>query len=208
MIVLYGRRNTRIKTYKDHQQACKNCNALNLEVRVYREYFHIFFIPITTIGANVVEMSCNSCGQPMRLESLRKHYENVTRTPFYLYSGVILLVGLILTITTLNLKSQNEKATFVEKPQVGDVYLIRKEDKNAATYYFLKIANINADTVTVFHNNLEYNSFVSQLNAEDYFVKEDKLLYLKSEIKQMLDKMEINSVSRNYSEDKGFNRIK
>ena len=101
-----------------------------------------------------------------------------------------------------------EKEKFVENPKVGDVYTMRKDENTLTTYYFLKIAGIHGDTVIVYHNNLEYCRFISKLNEDDCFVKDDEIFFLKSDLKQMLIKMEINAVDRNYGEYEGFNRIK
>ena len=208
MFVIYGRRTARIKKYTDSQQACNNCKAFGLDVKVYRDYYHLFFIPFFPVGDKIVKIHCNSCGQPMRLDTMRNHYESISRTPFYLYAGPILVAGLILILVNANLNTQKEKAKFVENPKVGDVYRIRKDTNNSTTYYFLRVVNIIGDTVSVYHNNLEYSGFISKLNADDYFVKDEELFFLKSDLKQMLDKMEINSVDRDYGEYEGFNRIK
>ena len=207
MFVIYGRRTARIKKYTDSQQACNNCKAFDLDVKVYRDYYHLFFIPFFPVGDKIVKIHCNSCGQPMRLDTMRNHYESISRTPFYLYAGPILVAGLILILVNANLNTQKEKAKFVENPKVGDVYRIRKDTNNSTTYYFLRVVNIIGDTVSVYHNNLEYSGFISKLNADDYFVKDEELFFLKSDLKQMLDKMEINSVDRDYGEYEGFNRI-
>jgi hypothetical protein len=208
MLVLYGTRTARIKKYTYNQQVCKSCGAFDLEVSVYRGYFHLFFIPVFPVGDKTVKIKCRNCGAPIRLDTLQRHYESISRTPIYLYAAPILFAGLTAIFVTINLNIQKEKAKFVEHPKIGDVYRIRKDENNATTYYFLRIANIKGDTVMVYHNNLEYHSFVMKLNAEDFFVKGEELYFLKSELKQMLDKMEINSVERDYDDNEGFNRIK
>ena len=208
MFVIYGRRSIRIKKYTDNRHYCKSCNSFDLNVKVYKEYFHIFFIPFFPIGDQKVKIYCNNCGEPFRVDEIQKHYESITRTPIYLYSGLILITGLILLLVNANIRTQKEKAKFVDNPMVGDVYQIRKDDKNATSYYFLRVSQINGDTVFAYHNNLVYSGFISQLNSDDFFVKEEQLVFTKKELKEMLDTAEINSVERNYGNDEGFNRIK
>ena len=208
MLLIYGRRTAIIKKCTDSQQACNSCKAFDLDVKVYRDYYHLFFLPFFPIGEKTVKIHCNNCKQPIRLDTMQKHYESISRTPFYLYTGPILFSGLILILIDANLNTQKEKVKFVENSKVGDVYRIRKDTNNSTTYYFLRVVNINADTVSVYHNNLEYNGFISKLNEDDYFVKNEELFFLKSDLKQMLKKMEINSVDRDYGEYEGFNRIK
>lgn len=64
---------------------------------------------------------------------------------------------------------------------------------------------INAEYLII---RLEYQKFTSVFYEEDYFVKNDELLMLKSGLKQMLEKGEIDAVNRSYGEYEGFNRIK
>jgi hypothetical protein len=144
----------------------------------------------------------------MRLEVIRKQYEKSSRTPFYLFAFPVLFAGLILLFVNANSNSQKEKAIFVANPKVGDVYTIRRDENNKTTYYFLRLVRIIGDTVVTYHNNLEYSRFISRLNDDDFFVQEEELFFLKSDLKQMLDKMEINSVERDYGDYEGFNRIR
>jgi len=208
MFVIYGRRITRIKKYTDNQNYCKSCNSFDLNVKVYKEYFHIFFIPLFPIGDKTVNINCNSCGEPYRVDAIEKDYERTTKTPIYLYSGLILIGSLILLIVNENIRTQNEKAKFVENPKVGDVYRIMKDENNSTSYYFLRVKQINGDTILAYHSNLVYNGFITKLNDDDFFVKEEELVFTKKELTEMLDKAEINSVERDYGSDEGFNRIK
>jgi hypothetical protein len=208
MFIIYGKKSARIKQYIDQHQNCKNCGAFDLEVKVYKEYYHLFFIPVFPIGIKTSKITCRNCGHTVRLDSVQKHYEDISRTPIYFYTVPILFAGLILVAVNSNLRNQKEKAAFVANPQVGDVYRIAKDENYSTTYYFLRLANINGDTVIAYHNNLEYHGFTSTLEDSDFFVKDEKVFFLKSELKQMLDKHEINAVERNYDDGDGFNRIK
>jgi zinc-ribbon family len=208
MLVIYGRRKARIKKFTDNQHNCRSCNSFDLNVKVYRDYYHFFFLPFLPIGSKTTKIHCNNCGEPFRVDSIQKQYESAARTPFYLYAGPILFAGLILFVIIANLNDQKEKEKFVANPKVGDVYRIRKDENNSTTYYFLRISQINGDSVFAYHSDLTYYGFITKLNDEDYFVKEDELAFTKKELKVMLDKDEINSVERNYGDNEGFNRIK
>ena len=208
MFVIHGRRTARIKKCTGDQHVCNHCGAFDLDVKVYRDYYHLFFLPLFPVGDKKAKIYCNNCGQGMRLESVQKHYERISRAPFYLYAGPLLFAGLILFIIYADNNTQKEKVNFVEYPKVGDVYMIRKDENNSTAYYFLRVKNINGDTVRVYHSNFEYSGLISKLDADDYFVKDEELFFLKSELRQMLDKMEINSVERDYGDYEGFNRIK
>ncbi|MGN6437602.1 MAG: zinc-ribbon domain-containing protein [Agriterribacter sp.] len=208
MFLIYGKRKARINKYTNNSNYCKACNAFDLNVNVYKEYFHVFFIPIFPIGDKTARIYCNSCGEPYRIESVQREYEESTKIPIYLYSGTIIIAGLIAFLLFVNTRTQKEKAMFVENPKVGDVYLIRKDETGPTSYYFLRVKEIRKDTVRVYHNNLVYKSFVTNLNDEDFFDVREELSFTKKELKQMLDKDEITSVERDYGRSEGFNRLK
>lgn len=208
MYIIFGRRKARIRKYTHNLNYCKICNSFDLNVKVYKEYFHVFFIPLFPAGDKTVKIFCNNCGEPYRVEATQKEYEKSTRNPFYLYTGLFLIGTLIFLLVNANIRTQKEKATFIENPKVGDVYLIRKDDKNSSSYYFLRVAEINGDTVLAYHNNLIYNGFVTKLNDDDFFDKGELLIFTRKELKGMLDLGEINSVERNYGTENGFNRVR
>lgn len=208
MFILKGVRTARIKTYKDHDHQCSECKYFDLTVKVYKEYFHFFFLPISATGSKTVKIVCNTCGQLFRSDKLNKQYESKTNTPFYLYSGVILVSCFILACITISIFSQNENSRFVANPKVGDVYLINKEQGQSTSYYYLRIAGMSGDSVIMYHSNLEYLNYSSEFNGEDYFVSGEKVIYTRDLLKEMLQKGVINSVKRDYDAESGFNRLK
>lgn len=149
MLVILGTRTARIKKYKDQGQPCKSCNAFDLEVSVYRDCFHIFFIPVYPTEPKSAFIRCNQCGRSRGTESLAKQYAAGTRTPFYLFSGIIISVSLLLLIAGMSLSYQKEKARYVDQPRAGDVYLIRKDEDRKKTYFFLLLHTVKSDTVLV-----------------------------------------------------------
>ena len=174
------------------------------EILVYRPYVHFCFIPVFPIGARQIAVHCRNCGDETRLESLVKKYDQRTKTPFYLYSAVILAASVAIFWFYWNRNMQKNKIEFVSKPAVGDVYTIKKEDNNGTTYSFLKVTGFSGDSVVVFHSNLEYGGFVSSLADDDYFVKDDTVKFAKEEIREMLNRDEIYSVDRGYGEGYWF----
>jgi zinc-ribbon family len=208
MFLIYGRRTARIKSYTDNQQSCKSCKSFDLDVKVYRDFYHLFFIPFFPAGDKTVKIYCKSCGEPLRSDSIQKQYQDSTKTPFYLYAGVILIAGLILLLVNANLATQKEKKRYVDDPMVGDVYRIRKDENNSTSYYFLRVSQVNGDTVFAYHSNLVYGGFITKLDDEDFFVRAEELIFTRKELKEMLDKDEINSVERDYGGSEGFNRIR
>jgi hypothetical protein len=208
MFLIYGRHNARIKKYTANDQSCKSCRTFDIEVKVYREFYHLFYIPFCPVGDKTVNARCKNCGEPFRSDSFLTYYKEKSKTPFYYFSLPILFSGLVILLTILNSKTQDEKLSFVMNPKVGDVYTIRHDENNKTTYYFLRLKSIKGDTLVMYHNALEYNGYTSSFNNVDYFEKDEEFLLTKTELKKMLAIMEINAVDRDYSDYQGFDRIK
>lgn len=204
MFIIYGRKQATIKKYTHSQDSCKSCKSFDLSIKAYKQYFHIYYIPFFPYGAKTIEIRCKSCGEPNRDVSLQNHYEQNTKTPFYLFSGLILIAALIGVLMIRVEYKQKEKVKFVAAPQVGDVYTIHQD----TVYYFLRLSHIKGDTVFAYPSYLAYNGYVPKMQNDDYFSKDDELFYTKQELKEMLEKAEIHKVHRDYSDDEGFNRMK
>ena len=203
MIFIYGRRKVRIKKYDDYHIKCDNCNSYEQRFSVYQEYFHIFFIPIFPLGVKTVQSVCLKCNDTFNGEK-KNHYLSITKTPIYLYTGIILFVGLITTLVIANINTQKQKAEYVANPKINDVYLIREDVNKSTIYYFLKIKNIDVDTVELLHNYLQYNRFISSMNDSDYFVNNEIYKVSKSDLKNFLENGLINAVKRDYDKSSRF----
>src|SRR5580692_11401756 len=208
MIVIVGRRVARIGNYLDTDHICYPCKAFEREVQVYRSYAHFCLIPVFPIGGKWLEIRCRNCGDETRTEAIVKKYEARAKTPFYFYSGIILFACLTAFWFYWHSNTQRHTKEFVESPAVGDVYTISEEKNDGPNYSFLRVAAIRGDSVLTLHSNLQYGGFVSNLADDDYFVKDDTVVYKRKELREMLEKDEIYSVKRDHGDGGGFNRIK
>ncbi len=208
MLFIFGKRTARIGIYNDKDHICYPCKAYDREIRVYRSYLHICFIPVFPIGVKQFEMRCGNCGDETRMESVIAQYDKRTPTPVYLYSALFLFAGITFFWFYWNKNMEKNKKEFVGKPAAGDVYTIRKEKNDETAFYFLRIVAVQGDSVKVLHNNLDYGGFVSSLAENDFFVKEDTMVYKKKELSGMLERGDIYSVDRSYGNGTGFNRLK
>lgn len=206
MIFIYGRKTSKIKTATDHIGVCSSCNSIGLEFEIYRDYFHLFWIPLFPLGRNKFGVRCPKCGQSDNLNPRVEHFKSITGTPVYLFSGSFLIAVLIGSMVIANLNKQKEKALFVGDPKVGDVYMMRENVNDTTFYYFLRVARIQNDSVIVYPNIFRYFGFVSKLNEKDHFITEE-FFYTKKELRDLLDNHGITSVERGYGDYEGFNRI-
>jgi hypothetical protein len=208
MFILYGRRTVCIKSDIDNHKVCNSCQSMGVDVSVYREYFHLFFLPVAPSGPKDVKINCSQCREPKWYKDAAEVYEKATRTPIYFYSGLIIVAGLIILLVIGNIDTKNYKASYVANPKVGDVYTITKEENDTTYYYFLRVSQINGDSIWAYHNNLEYIGYVSQFNNFDYFLSSEEIGFSKKGLQQMLDKGSICAVYRTYNSAKGFDRVK
>lgn len=123
------------------------------DILVYRSYFHFCFIPVFPIGAKQIEMRCRNCGDETKLENVVKEYEDRAKTPFYLYSALIIFVCITGLWFYWNSNTKKRKTQYVEKPEMGDIYTVTKEESGGTAYYFLKLVEINRDSVKALRNN-------------------------------------------------------
>lgn len=206
--MIKGKNTVTIKRYKDYQHKCPSCGMYDLQVSVYKPYFHIFFIPIAPTDVKSSKIVCDHCGHPIRIDSLQKHYESITRIPFYLYSGVIVTVGFIISMFCVSAWASYKCSTYSKQPNVGDVFELKSEYKRTYdTYYFLKVNSIKGDTVTFIRNHLLYVNSVLQLDAEDFFDATDTVAISRKTFIEMYQKDDIKMAKRNYDSTTGFYKI-
>lgn len=187
----------RIKKYHDYGIICENCGRNHQIFYVYQQYFHILFIPFFPLFMRTIRCQCAYCNDTLNLKK-KEEYLSKAKKPFYLYSGIIIVVGFIASVIVVNTNIQKQKREFVRNPVVGDVYGIVRREKDTITSYYLKVTGLESDTVNLLHGALQYNGYVSSMMDTDYFVKGDVLKVSKSDLQSYLDSGIINSVDRNY----------
>lgn len=203
-MIIFGRRTIRIKKYDDFNIKCENCGKYHQRFYTYQQYFHIMFIPFFPIGIKSVRCSCVECNDAFNQQK-KNDYLSMTKTPIYMFSGGLLVIGIIVLATLGNIKNQNQTREFAYNPMIGDVYRIRYNENSNTSYYFLKIKDINSDTINILHSALQYTGYISTMNDSDFFVKNDEWRFLKSDLINYLDSGYISSIVRNYSESSRFN---
>lgn len=169
---------------------------MDMGIAVHKSYFHVFYIPFFPTGPKSSKCWCRNCGSLIRIDSLQTEFEKKTKSPFYLYTGLILIGLLVLFMVNENFTNQKEKQQFVQDPKVGDIYLIQEETDKKTSYYFLKLSSLRNDTVTAFHGSYRYDRFVTRAQAEDLFDESEELVFTKKELAEMLKRDEIVSVER------------
>ncbi|WPV69025.1 zinc-ribbon domain-containing protein [Chitinophaga sp. LS1] len=162
-IFFYGKRRARIKTaISSYEHTCEYCKSNDMRVKVYQTYIHIFWIPFFPVGSKDAEIKCAKCNSPKWNDFIMKKYEASTRTPFYLYTWMLLIplfIGLIAYICEQNAQHTRE---YFAKPQVGDLYEMKNPGNGRIVYFNMKITAIKNDSIrfrleeAAFADNVEY----------------------------------------------------
>ncbi|MBX3239042.1 MAG: zinc-ribbon domain-containing protein [Chitinophagaceae bacterium] len=103
MFLIHGKRNVIIKTYSNNLEYCKECRAFDLHIMIYQEYYHFFFIPFFPVGAKTAHILCNNCAARAGSSQMRMEYEKQTRSPIWMYTGAVLILGIPLFAIISNL---------------------------------------------------------------------------------------------------------
>jgi hypothetical protein len=118
---------------------------------------------------------------------LEDEYEKRTKSPIYLYSGLILITALVLFIVISNRRYQQLKSERIENPQTGDAYLIREKRAGRKYYHYTSAFRVTNDSVFTHPGNLEYLGFVRKMDKRDYFDTTIVRPYAKQQLQQMLE---------------------
>lgn len=201
-MIVYGTKGTQIAK-ELLVDKCPNCGTQNsVELYIFQKYAHVFWIPFFPIGKTAVSQ-CGHCKQALKLKEmppvLQDDYQRMkqqSKTPVWTFSGLALVVLLIVigVVTSRNNDARNAK--LIAAPQTGDVYEV-KTPENQYTLY--KVASVTGDSVFVRMHQYETNgsSGLTELkNRGDAAYSEEVTAFLKSELKEMLDKGGIVDVDR------------
>lgn len=189
-IYLLGHKKFAVKTYHHHEEPCSKCGHADMKIKVYHGYFHILFIPCWPTNNRTSTLQCHHCGRRTRFDSIQYHYEKKTPKPFYLYTGLVLLVCGLLYLSVRTPADQPESpsanAKAIRTPQEGDMYAISKDIEGRTLFYFTRIVMVKGDSLYLQHSNRIYDSRNAKPNQEDHFVEGDELIMPRATLLQRI----------------------
>lgn len=212
-MIIYGWNTKNIKQAEIDFYECPSCKEKKSVLAVFASYVHIFWIPFFPYKKST-ELHCTNCQYVSTEDSLGgndlmaiKQLKSAVSIPKYLFSGVILLVVFAGYITFGIMKDNEEKQSFLENPQVGDVYLIKDaEELSEYNHYFLKVGNVLEDSLWLSVSSYSYNGIVDALDSEDGFYDVMYAVH-KDAIKDYDESGMMKKVIRDYSSETGFDRV-
>jgi hypothetical protein len=99
MLLIYGVSERLLNFYEAEQKHCPNCDEAGITFRVVQTYFHVFGLPTYPLQ-KYTGLSCSHCNYSNNnvASDMSVILEKESRAPFYLYSGVIIFVLILLAI--------------------------------------------------------------------------------------------------------------
>ena len=162
-MVFYGTRSKNIHNGQLRNVKCPNCeNETSMTYSIFGKYAHVYWIPFFPIG-KVGVAECNTCKRTYEIkelpENIKTKYERETeksgvKTPVWFFSGLFIIAGLVVFGYFMSKQTTANELTYLEQPQVGDVY-----EFNTDTGYYstMKLESIKGDSLFFFVNEMETN---------------------------------------------------
>lgn len=177
--------------------ACVNCRSFDLKVKIYKECFHFYYLPLIPLKTSLTSVHCKNCGRIVFSKQIEEELGKTIKTPIWFYSGII-LIGL-LAVMVLSIISFGSKKTedYFLHPKKGDVYHVSltKFDKNY--FFFYKLIEIKVDTFVVYPTNGIYRNAMDNRDRTDYFDINKKTFWLTSERDLLFESGAIIDIQRN-----------
>ena len=212
-MIVYGWNSRNLKQAPLQNYQCPNCQQSESHIVILAKYVHIFWIPVFPYKKSAI-VFCTQCKHEthdenaimLGSESAVKKLKATVPLPFYLFSGLALILLAIGYFTYAGTKDDKREQSYVEDPRKGDVYLIKNsEEPTTYNHYLLKVRDVVGDSLWVSSSTYNYNGIISQLDPEDGFYD---IMYPihKRVIEDFRKSSELKKVMRDYPASSGFNR--
>jgi len=201
-MIIYGTGKKKISS-ETAMEKCPNCgNQFCVDVIIYQKWFHLFWVPIFPNG-KVGVSQCSKCNQVLmanqmspNIKMTHDHLLKQAKAPIWTYSGIALIVGLMVFFTISDFMNDAKNKKFVLAPQKGDVFEVKTKD-NSYTLY--KVVKVEDDSIFVWLSEYETNkaSGLADLKRKgDGAYSLVIFSFSKNELKEMYDNGELLDIDR------------
>lgn len=212
-MIIYGWNSKSLKQAPLENFECPSCKEKNSVLLITAHYVHVFWIPLFPYK-KAADIVCPSCQFVLREKEVGEDKKQLVRqlkkavpTPKYLFVGLLAIVLGVSYLVGNSIIEDSQAQTYVENPQVGDVYLIKDpQEPSEYNHYLLKVNDVTEDSLWVSFSSYSYNGIVSSLDPKDGFY--DIMIPMhKNDIITLKNTDELKKVFRDYSESSGFDRV-
>lgn len=179
MFIQFDTQRKILKKITDKACTCSKCRKRAIEFTIWRKYFQLYWIPFMPLGKMEIEAWCIYCNQKFPENIRFKQHLASVKTPWYLYLGLIVtalfFVGMIMKRTD----AKNNIETYINAPEIGDVYLVRNPIGQDTIYQFFRLADIDStgDSISCYYSKKNiYSKKPSTLAVDDYFIADEKII--------------------------------
>ncbi|WP_212004547.1 hypothetical protein [Chitinophaga sp. HK235] len=95
MLIVFGFRNMPIKSERVNHINCPTCGSQNLFGTAHRRYFHVYWIPVFSVGPTDIELKCESCHEDLYSEEVHVKWDQF-KYYWYTFIGLYLIGALLL----------------------------------------------------------------------------------------------------------------
>lgn len=157
-MIIYGSKNKPLAK-EVLTEKCPCCGTQNsIDMYVIQKYAHVFWIPFISIGKTGISQ-CSHCKQVLTLKempsSLKAAYETIkgqTKTPFWIYTGAVLLGLAICSAGYSDIQKSNASKKYISHLAPDDILEYKTEEGH---YTLLKVSDVKGDTVFLRANKKE-----------------------------------------------------
>lgn len=212
-MIIYGWNSKNIKQAPLEGYECASCQQKNSFIAIFADYVHIFWIPLFPYRKSAI-ISCAQCqlvtrekGMPSEMKAKMKQLKSAVSIPKYLFSGLAIIILAIAYFTYSGNQSSKQEQSMIDKPQIGDVYVLKSPtEETEYDYYFMKVNDVYGDSLLVTVSSYQYNGMVSKLDPNDGFLNISIAMH-KDGIKDYDESGELRKVIRDYDPSSGFDRV-
>lgn len=190
-MIVYGTGSKDLGTRKIQGAKCPNCESNEIYVNAISRYADVFWIPIFPFSKKFFSV-CQNCEQvlekkemPQQLKDkvdMEKHH---FKTPFYLFSGLIIIALLIGYGIYASSQHDKEIEESVSNLQPKEVIMF----KEGSAYSFAKVEAHSNDTIYIKYSNYTLSGhepsraeFIEESNKDDDFFNNDIYYHTQQQI--------------------------
>lgn len=202
-MIVYGTGSKDLGTRKLQGVKSPNCENSDIYATAVAKYAHIFWIPLFPYSKKYFT-TCEGTGEvleekdmPQQLKdklALEKHH---FKTPFYLFSGLILIALIAAYAVYASYEHDKEMAENVTHIEANDIMVFREGSEE---YSFAKVIEVKNDTIFVNLGQYSYeggysapskSEFNSKASTVTDFYSEDIDYILQADINDLYEKEEL-----------------
>lgn len=211
-MIIYGWSAKNIKQAPLENHECPHCQQKQSVLVIFARYAHIFWIPLFPFKKSAV-IVCQHCKNETDEKSIVlgagvsvQQLKASVPMPKYLFAGLVILLVGIASLTYSGIQDSKAEQSYLQYPQVGDVYLIKSDDEPSEyNHYLLKVRDVAGDSLSVSMSSYFYNGIVTELDPKDGFYDVMYTIH-KSSIQAFKESGDLKKVMRDYSASAGFDR--